>query len=63
MADNHEFGGFTKKTFKVLKDLERNNTKEWFGEHRDTYDGQVFQPSLSFISGMGERLRSIAPNI
>lgn len=63
MADNHEFGGFTKDTFKFLKNLEKNNTKEWFAEHREAYDEQVFQPSLSFISGMGERLRSIAPNI
>jgi uncharacterized protein (TIGR02453 family) len=63
LAELDEFGGFTKDTFKFLRNLEKNNTKEWFEDHRETYEEKVFQPSLSFISGMGERLSSIAPDI
>jgi len=63
LAELDEFGGFTKDTFKFLKSLEKNNTKEWFEDHRETYEEKVFQTALSFISGMGERLRSIAPDI
>lgn len=63
MAETDAFGGFSKDTFKFLKDLERNNRKEWFEENREIFEDKVFQPSLSFISGMGERLRSIAPGI
>lgn len=63
MAGSYIFEGFTKKTFKFLKDLEKNNTKEWFGEHRDIYDEHVLEPAQDFVTGMGERLRSIAPDI
>ncbi len=63
MVETDEFGGFSKDTFKFLKDLENNNKKEWFEEHRETYEEKVLQPSLSFIVEMGERLSSIAPDI
>ena len=63
MAVMDEFDGFTKDTFKFLKNLEKNNKREWFEEHRDTYEEAVLQPALSFVAGMGERLRSIAPDI
>ncbi len=63
MAETDAFGGFSKDTFKFLKDLERNNRKEWFEENREIFEDKVLQPSLSFISGMGERLHSIAPGI
>ena len=63
MAEADEFSGFSKDTFKFLKGLEKNNKKEWFEEHRETFEEEVLQPSLSFIAAMGEKLSSIAPGI
>lgn len=63
MADSYKFGGFTKETFKFLKGLEKNNTKEWFGDNRDIYDEHVLEPAQEFVTEMGERLRSITPKV
>jgi len=63
MAVMDEFNGFTKDTFKFLKNLAKNNKREWFEENREIYEGKVLQPALSFVAGMGERLRSIAPDV
>lgn len=58
-----EFKGFSNGTFKFLKDLERNNKKEWFEKNRDIYENELLEPSFTFITEMGERLRSFAPGI
>lgn len=63
MADIDKFNGFSKDTFKFLKGLEKNNTKDWFEEHRNVYEDKVLQPSLSFVSEMGEELIKLAPQI
>ena len=63
MSEELLFKGFAKETFKFLKELEKNNKREWFEAHREEFEDYVLQPSLSFISLVGERLRSQAPGI
>lgn len=63
MSDTSKFAGFSKSTFKFLKDLEKNNKKEWFEKNRDIYENEVLEPSFTFITEIGERLISIAPAI
>lgn len=63
MAQNGNFTGFSKSTFKFLKDLEKNNKKEWFEKNRDIYENEILEPSFTFITEMGERLISITPAI
>lgn len=63
MSDTGKFAGFSKSTFKFLKDLEKNNKKEWFEKQRDIYENEILEPSFIFITEMGERLMSIAPAI
>ena len=63
MAQTEDFSGYYRETFKFLKDLEKNNKKEWFEEHRAVYEDKVLDPSFTFITAMGERLSSLAPNI
>lgn len=63
MGKEDGFDGFTKETFKFLKELERNNNKEWFKEHRGVFDEYVLEPSQEFVVAMGERLKTISPKV
>jgi uncharacterized protein (TIGR02453 family) len=51
---------FTPKFFTFLRRLKRNNTRDWFAAHRDTYVADVEAPMLQFIADFGPRLRAIS---
>lgn len=53
---------FTPELFKFLKDLEANNNKKWFNDHKDRYIEHVQEPALEFIADFGPRLESISPH-
>jgi len=55
------FTGFSKKTLTFFEDLDQNNTKEWFSEHKEDYIAYVQEPALAFVQEMGERLQTLAP--
>jgi uncharacterized protein (TIGR02453 family) len=63
MPPESRFNGFNRKTFKFFKDLEENNTREWFEEHRSIFEKNVMEPAQEFVMEMGERLKSISPKI
>ena len=48
MARNY----FSEKTFRFLRALARNNSREWFHEHRGDYDAQLRDPFLSLITDL-----------
>tara|TARA_R110002126_G_scaffold41590_20_gene120961 strand:+ start:10367 stop:11056 length:690 start_codon:yes stop_codon:yes gene_type:complete len=54
------FPGFPKTTRKFLRQLEANNDREWFQEHKDEYETHVVAPCLAFIESMATPLRSIS---
>jgi uncharacterized protein (TIGR02453 family) len=56
-------GGFRPGAFTFLRDLARNNRKEWFEAHRDVYDREVREPMRWLVETLDARLRSIAPEI
>jgi uncharacterized protein (TIGR02453 family) len=58
-----EFNGFSKDLVQFFKNLKKNNTKQWFDEHRNEYEENVLFPSREFVVTMGERLRKIAPAV
>ena len=58
-----EFNGFYKETSKFFEDLKKNNTKEWFNDHKRDYQENVLDPAIPFVTAMGQRLRKIAPSI
>jgi uncharacterized protein (TIGR02453 family) len=60
MAD---FGGFRPAAFQFLRDLARNNKKEWFEANRDVYEGQVREPMRRLVEALDARLGGIAPEI
>ncbi len=53
---------FKKALFQYLKDLEKNNDRDWFKENRSRYDDSVLDPAFEFISAFGPRLRKISPH-
>jgi len=63
MTKKQGFHGFTKETFKFFKDLEENNTREWFEENRALYERNLMEPAQAFVMKMGERLKSISPKV
>ncbi|NIP29413.1 MAG: TIGR02453 family protein [Candidatus Dadabacteria bacterium] len=62
MNNQEKFSGFDKKSVKFFKDLEKNNTREWFDAHRDIYDEYILRPAVLFIRDLGKKLQKISPN-
>jgi uncharacterized protein (TIGR02453 family) len=53
---------FTPKLFGFLRDLARNNNREWFKEHQDEYERYVREPALDFINDFAGPLEGISPH-
>ncbi len=54
---------FTPAFFKFLRQLGKNNTREWFQANKDTYDEHVKNPMLRFIADVKPRMAKISPRI
>jgi len=52
---------FTPELFLFLRQLKRNNKREWFLKNRERYEELVRQPSLRFITDFSFCLREISP--
>jgi uncharacterized protein (TIGR02453 family) len=52
---------FTPELFQFLRQLKRNNRREWFLKNRDRYEAVVRQPALAFITDFRFRLRQVSP--
>ncbi len=57
------FNGFPRKYFTFFNQLKKNNTREWFEEHRSDYEDFVMHPARAFVMAMGKKLRKIAPGV
>jgi len=53
---------FSPKLFKFLKELRKNNDREWFRENKDRYECDARNPLLEFIGDFGPILNKISPN-
>lgn len=53
---------FTKKTFAFLKELARNNNREWFQANKSAYEEEVKEPSLRFIVDFADHLEGLSPH-
>ncbi len=61
MADN--FQGFNKELFRFLKDLDKNNSVNWFHKNYDRYQENLVQPAKSFITELAPFLNRLNPAI
>lgn len=57
------FTGFPKQAITFLRQLERNNNREWFESHRPDYKEHIMGPSKEFVLAMGEKLDAFDPSI
>jgi len=58
-----QFKGFSKKGIEFLKELELNNTKVWFENHRSIWEKEILLPNTYFVQEMGETLQILVPTI
>ena len=63
MNPTTSFCGFPKNTLTFLRDLKRNNDREWFTAHRGEYEEAVMAPARAFVMALGARLRRLAPAV
>jgi uncharacterized protein (TIGR02453 family) len=55
------FEGFPKECVGFLKQLKRNNNREWFEKHKEEYERNVKAPMLSFIAALQPHFARFAP--
>lgn len=63
MAEKSVFNGFPKECVRLYEELRRNNTREWFAEHKEDFDKHVTVPARDFVFEMGKRLKKISPGV
>ena len=54
---------FPQAGLNFLKSLKRNNNRDWFQEHRTTYDESVKLPMLELIAALAKEFADFAPEI
>ena len=59
MADS---GYFTKDTLRFLKELAKNNRRDWFTENKGRYEAHVKDPALRFIQDFAPHLAKLSPH-
>jgi len=52
---------FSPQFFTFLKDLKKNNNRDWFTRNKLRYEKQLLEPSLRFVKDIAPRLRTISP--
>lgn len=53
---------FSDKTFKFLRALARNNSREWFNEHRGEYEQHLKEPFQRLVADLAPDLLAISPH-
>ena len=57
------FQGFSPDTLKFLRQLKRNNRREWFQAHKTIYEEKVKQPLTDFVTLLGGAIQGFAPEL
>ncbi len=56
------YASFRPETIGFLRELKRNNTRDWFNENKPRYEEDVLDVALHFIQSMHDPLQKIAPH-
>lgn len=54
---------FNQAYIDFFTELEKNNSKEWFDDHRKTYEKEVKKPFAAFVDLMIERIQEYEPEV
>lgn len=57
------FAGFPKDALRFLRELKKNNNREWFAEHKARYEQNLKEPMLMLLGGLAARLQAVDPEI
>src|SRR5437764_8190832 len=57
-----KFPGFTPEALTFLRNLKRNNRREWFQPRKEKYDSLIRTPMLELITCLNEEFAGFAPN-
>jgi uncharacterized protein (TIGR02453 family) len=57
-----EFEGFKPGVMKFLRELDRNNERQWFNANKQRYESEVVAPAMAFIEAMAPRLEAVSPH-
>lgn len=57
-----KFQGFSREALKFFAGLEKNNTREWFEEHKRTYLDRVKAPMEELVVALSARMARYAPD-
>jgi uncharacterized protein (TIGR02453 family) len=57
------FGGFPPETLRFLRQLKRNNNREWFLARKDVYESKVKAPMTELVLALGQELQQSAPEL
>jgi uncharacterized protein (TIGR02453 family) len=55
-------GYFKRNMFDFLRDLAKNNNREWFQDNKSRYEEEVKGPALEFIQAFSIRLKALSPH-
>lgn len=58
-----EFTGFRPAALGFLRSLKRNNDRDWFAKHRETYEAELRAPLAALVEEVDVRLATMAPEI
>lgn len=57
------FPGFPPEALRFLRQLKRNNNREWFRAHKEIFDLKVKVPMVEVVLALGGALQSFAPEL
>lgn len=57
------FDGFPPETLRFLRQLKRNNHREWFLAHKEVYERKVKAPMTDLVLALGCALEPMAPEL
>jgi uncharacterized protein (TIGR02453 family) len=58
-----KFSGFPKQAIEFYRGVEKNNTREFFEQHRAEYIEHVVTPARAFVNEMGPKLRNVSAGV
>jgi uncharacterized protein (TIGR02453 family) len=57
------FEGFPPETLRFLRQLKRNNNREWFLAHKDVYESKVKAPMTELVLALGQEMQQSDPEL
>jgi len=57
------FAGFPDGTFRFLRGIAKDNSKDWFEAHRTDYEQSYVEPAKALVAELGPKLQKISPGV